>query len=89
MYPSNDFHYGDAPRVLNPWWPQVNFEGQPTVQPQSNPYFGHWPQNLGQTPSTTRYVGYAVIAAIGALALWAMLREQRQIEAEHRKRGWL
>ncbi len=41
--------YGNAPRSLNPQWPNVNLYGQQLVQPQPNPYFAHWPQNLGQT----------------------------------------
>lgn len=31
-----------------PWLPRRNRVGMPTVQPQPNPYYPHWPQVLGQ-----------------------------------------
>lgn len=33
-----------------PWLARVNRSGMPTVQPQPNPYYPHWPEVLGQTP---------------------------------------
>lgn len=47
--PPYQWDYGNAPRQEQPWWPQQNFVGQPTVQPQPNPYYDHWTQQLGQT----------------------------------------
>lgn len=44
--------YGNAPRSSEPWWPNVNLEGRQLVQPQPNPYFAHWPQQMGQTDTS-------------------------------------
>ncbi len=51
-----------------PWLPQRNLVGAPTVQPQPNPYYPHWPQALGGIKEQAGRVGLAVAvaAAIGA-----------------------
>lgn len=70
MYRSD---YGNAPRRLDPWWPQVNFAGQPTVQPVANPYFAHWSQDLGamrgaEAPMLSFTVPVAAALVGGAVA---------------------
>lgn len=72
--------YGNAPRELNPQWPNVNLYGQQLVQPQPNPYFAHWPQQMGQednevaqAATTARTVMYGVAAVVFvtvALVAW-------------------
>lgn len=61
---------GAAP---GPWLPQHNWEGEPTVQPQPNSYYPHWPQVLGQADvgsgAPLRGVGFGLAAAgvVGAV----------------------
>lgn len=61
--------YGNAPRSLNPQWPNVNLYGEQLVEPQPNPYFAHWPQNLGQTETETVKSSLMVPVAVGGVAL--------------------
>lgn len=51
------------------WLPAVNREGEPTVQPQPNPYYPHWPQVLGavdNSPGHRAAAGFGMAAVIGA-----------------------
>jgi hypothetical protein len=46
----------------------VNLYGEQLVEPQPNPYFAHWPQNLGQLGATGGSLG-GTLFFVGALAL--------------------
>lgn len=76
--------YGNAPRASSPWLESLNpYTGRPIVQPQPNPYFAHWPENLGgvgEVTTTSRakliFGAVTVVAVIGAWYLFYM-RETR------------
>lgn len=71
-----DIPYGNAPRTNQPWNAPVNLTGQPTVQPQPNPYFAHWPQQMGQTGASSGFPWGKTLIAVGLLgAAWYLTRD--------------
>ena len=71
--------YGNAPREGNPQWPAVNIYGQPLVQPQPNPYFAHWPQQMGQASGTGGGTLKWLLVAGAAVGIgWYVFFRQKQ-----------
>lgn len=84
--------YGNAPRELDPQWPNVNLYGRPLVQPQPNPYFAHWPQQLGQTNGTGGFPWMWLLlagaaAGVGYLVLKGSAEADEKYEVRLYKKG--
>lgn len=80
--------YGNAPRELDPQWPAVNLYGRPMVEPQPNPYFAHWPQNLGSTGGSTGGKVFKVLLVVGVVAggWWLYNESKSSSRSSSRKR---